>query len=585
MAGYRPPVDDIVFLLRRVIDSDRVLGRPPCAHVDGETLEAVVRQAGRLAADVIAPINRDADRIGAAFENGVVRLPPGFDAAYRACCEGGWPSLALPEKFGGQAMPEIAQAAVSEMFNGASLAFTMLTVTGRAAARVLLAHAGEAIQALYVPRLASGEWAGAIVMTEPHAGSDIGRARTKAVPNPDDGYALTGTKIFISFGEHDATGQICHIVLARIEGAPDGVRGLSLFLVPKFLVGRDGALGARNGVRAARIEEKMGIHGSPTCEMRLDGATGFLLGEPGRGVQNMFTMINVMRLEVALEGVGIAGAALDKALGYAAERIQGGNDAADGAPIVEHADVRRMLLTMKAQTGGARALAYEAACQLDIARGADDAETAAEAAALAAFLLPVCKAHCTDLAVEVASLAVQVHGGHGYIAEHGVEQLMRDARITPIYEGANGIQAIDLVLRRLGRDDGATLETLARRIEADLAAAAVPAVPEIHAALANGLAMVRAASAHILDRLAAEATPDALAGATPYLRLVATVAVGWMWRRMAEAAENDPFGAEIRALARFYALEIMPNAAALAASAGNGAAHLYALDARQIARV
>ena len=581
MAAYRPPVEDILFVLRRVIDTARVLHLPAHAHLDDETLAAVVREAGRLAAEAIAPINRDADRIGARLDDDAVRLPPGFDAAYRAFCDGGWPALALPEAVGGQAMPEIAQAAVSEMSNGASLAFTMLTVAGRAAARVLLAHADAAIRALYVPRLASGEWAGTIVMTEPHAGSDIGRARTKAVARGDGSYALDGTKIFISFGEHDATEQICHIVLARIAGAAQGVRGLSLFLVPKFLPDGDGTLGPRNAVRATRIEEKMGIHGAPTCEMRLDDATGFLLGAPGRGIHNMFTMINTMRLEVALEGVGIAGAALDKALAYAAERIQGGNAAADDTPIIAHADIRRTLLTMKAQTGGARALAYEAACQIDLARGGEDAD----AAALAAFLLPVCKAHCTELAVEVASLAIQVHGGHGYIAEHGVEQLMRDARITPIYEGTNGIQAIDLVLRRLGRDEGAAFAILVGRIEAQLAgAAAGPAVPEIHAALADGLGTLRAVTTHVLDCLAEAAAPDALAGATPYLRLVGTVAAGWMWHRMAEAAGTDRHGAEIRALARFYALEIMPAAGALAASARSGAEHLYTLDTDQIAR-
>ena len=579
---YRPPVEDILFILRAVIDTERVLGLPEYAHVDAETLEAVLRQAGRMAAEVVAPMNRSADRIGATYENGIVRLSPGFHEAYDAFREGGWPGLALPEEFGGQAMPEIAQAAVSEMIAGASLVFSMLTVTGRAAARVLLAHADPATQALYVPRLASGEWAGTIVMTEPHAGSDIGQVRTKAVPDGDGGYALSGTKIFISFGEHDATEQICHIVLARIEGAPEGVRGLSLFLVPKMLVGGDGALGARNAIRAARIEEKMGIHGSPTCEMQLDGATGFLLGEANSGLRNMFTMINTMRLEVVLEGVALSGAALDKALAYAAERVQGGNAAAGEAAIIEHADVRRMLLTMKALTGGARALAYETACQLDLARGAGDAE----AAALAAFLLPIGKALCTDMAVEVASLAIQVHGGHGYIAEHGVEQLMRDARITPIYEGTNGIQAIDLVLRKLGRDRGATFETLVRRIEADLARArAVPAVPEIHAALAESLATLRATTSHILARLTAEATPDALAGATPYLRLIGTVAMAWMWLRMSEAAGEDPHGTEIKALARFYALEIVPTAAPLAASARAGAAHLYALEAGQIGRL
>lgn len=579
---YRPPIEDILFLLRSVIDTERVLSLPAFDHVDTETLEAVVRQAGRLAAEVVAPMNRAADRIGATFENGIVRLSPGYHEAYRALCEGGWPGLALPQEFGGQGMPEIAQAAVSEMIGGASLAFSMLTVTDRAAARVLLAHSDAATQALYVPRLASGEWAGTIVMTEPHAGSDIGQARTKAVPNSDGSYALSGTKIFISFGEHDATEQICHIVLARIEGAQEGVRGLSLFLVPKLLVGPDGTLGARNGIRAARIEEKMGIHGSPTCEMQLDSATGFLLGEANRGLHNMFTMINTMRLEVVLEGVALSGAALDKALAYATDRVQGGNTAAGDVAIIEHADVRRMLLTMKAQTGGARALAYETAYLLDVARGADDQE----AAALAAFLLPIGKALCTDMAVEMASLAIQVHGGHGYIAEHGVEQIMRDARITPIYEGTNGIQAIDLVLRKLGRDEGATFETLARRIEVDLdRGTRSPCVTEIHAAVKDGLATLRQTSLKLLDRLGENATNDALAGASPYLRLTGTVAMGWMWLRMALAAGEDAYGNEIRALARFFALEIMPGIDALGTSARAGGAHLYALDAEQIGRL
>ena len=364
---YRPPIDDILFLLHEVIGADSILARPEFAHVDPESLEAAVRQAGRVASDIVAPVNAAADRIGATLENGVVRLPPGFVDAYEAFRDGGWPGLALPEEYGGQAMPEIAQAALSEMSNGASLAFSMLPVCGRAAARVLLAHAEADLQALWLPKLASGEWSGTIVMTEPHAGSDIGQARTKAVARADGSYALTGTKIFISFGDHDATPQNAHIVLARIEGAPPGVRGLSLFLVPRVTMEADGTLGPRNAIAASRIEEKMGIHGSPTCEMRLDGATGYLLGEPERGIQNMFTMINTMRLEVALEGVGIAGAALDKAARYASERVQGGSGGAATA-IVEHADIRRTLLRMKALTGGARALCYETAALLDRGR-------------------------------------------------------------------------------------------------------------------------------------------------------------------------------------------------------------------------
>ena len=463
-------------------------------------------------------------------------------------------------------MPEIAQAALSETINGASLAFSMLTVTGRAAARVLLAHADPEMQALWVPKFASGEWAGTIVMTEPHAGSDIGQARTRAAPQADGSYALTGTKIFISFGDHDATPQIGHIVLARIEGAPEGVRGLSLFLVPRAMVEADGTLGPRNAIAASRIEEKMGIHGSPTCEMRLDGATGYLLGAPERGIQNMFTMINTMRLEVALEGVGIAGAALDKAARYASERIQGGSGGTATA-IVEHADIRRSLLRMKALTGGARALCYETAALLD--RGRNDE---------AGFLLPICKAVASDIAVEVASLAIQVHGGHGYIAEHGVEQLMRDARITPIYEGTNGIQAIDLLLRKIGRDDAKTLALLCARIEADLGGG------EIGDAVAAGLAEWRRVSALLLDRLREDAN-SGLSGATPYLRLAGTVLMGWMWLRMAAAAKDDAYGAEIRVLARFYAADIMAEIDGLARRALMPADILYTLDSETIARV
>ncbi len=566
---YRPPIDDILFLLREAIGADAVLSRPEFAHVDAETLEAAVRQAGRVASEIVAPVNDAADRIGATLENGAVRLPPGFVEAYEAFCAGGWPGLALPEEYGGQAMPEIAQAAVSEMSNGASLAFSMLPVCGRAAARVLLAHAGADIQALWVPRLASGEWSGTIVMTEPHAGSDIGQARTVAAPQADGSYSLTGTKIFISFGDHDATPQNAHIVLARIEGAPPGVRGLSLFLVPRVTMEADGTFGPRNTIAASRIEEKMGIHGSPTCEMRLDGATGYLLGEPERGIQNMFTMINTMRLEVALEGVGIAGAALDKAARYASERIQGGSGGAPAA-IVEHVDIRRTLLRMKALTGGIRGLCYETAALLDRARSDE-----------AGFLLPICKALASEIAVEVASLAIQVHGGHGYISEHGVEQLMRDARITPIYEGTNGIQAIDLLLRKIGRDDAKILDALFDRVASDLELAAGT---EIGESVAAGLAEWRRVSSSLLDRLDVDVN-DGLSGATPYLRLAGTVLMGWMWLRMAAAAKDDAYGAEIRTLARFFAADIMPEVDALARRASMPGEILYTLDSERIARI
>ncbi len=565
---YHPPIDDILFLLHDVIGTGEILAQREFSYVDRESLDSVVIQAGRIAAEVIAPVNAAADRIGARFENGVVRLPPGFIEAYDGFRAGGWPGLALPEAYGGLAMPEIAQAAVSEMCNGASLAFSMLTVCGRAAARVLLAYASPEIRSLWVPKLVSGEWSGTIVMTEAHAGSDIGQLRTRAVPRPDGSYALTGTKIFISFGDHDATPQNAHIVLARIDGAPEGIRGLSLFLVPRMLVEEDGGPGPRNAVAATRIEEKMGIHGSPTCEMRFDGATGYLVGEAGRGIQNMFTMINTMRLEVALEGVGIAGAALDRAARYAAERVQGGSGAAATA-IVEHADIRRTLLRMKALTGGARALCYETAALLDRGRTNE-----------AGFLLPVCKAMASELAVEVASHAIQVHGGHGYIADHGVEQLMRDARITPIYEGTNGIQAIDLLLRKVGRDDGQALAALCKRVEDDLGRGRGD---EIGRAVGAGLAEWRRVSAALFDRLRDDVDAG-LSGAAPYLRLTGTVLMGWMWLRMAAAAADDGYGSEIRTLARFYAADVMAEVDALARRALMPAELLYELDSERIAR-
>jgi hypothetical protein len=390
-----------------------------------------------------------------------------------------------------------------------------------------------------------------------------------AEPRDDGTYALTGTKIFISFGDHDATPQNAHIVLARIKGAPDGVRGLSLFLVPRIMVGPDGALGARNGVSAARIEEKMGIHGSPTCEMRFEEATGYLLGEPERGIQNMFTMINTMRMEVALEGLGIAGAAVEKAAAYASERIQGGNAAAPGA-IIDHADIRRTLLRMKALTGGARGLAYETAALLDL-----------EAHDQASFLLPICKAMFTEIAVEVSSLAIQIHGGHGYISEHGVEQLMRDARITPIYEGTNGIQAIDLLLRKIDRDEGKLLAMIMERIEADLA---VGGDTEIAQAVSQGLAVWRDVCGRLRDRMKIHAN-EGLVGATPHLRLAGAVLMGWMWLRMNRAAGDDAYGEEIRTLARFYAADILSEVDALARRALAPAEIFYALETEQIARV
>ena len=501
MPEYQPPVDDVLYLMRHVIDTEGLLALPGFAHVDRDLLEDVVRGAGRLAAEVIAPMNEAADREGATYANGRCTLSNGFREAYEKVCADGWPALVLPEAWGGQAMPEIAQAALSEFSNGASLAFSMLTTTGRAGSRVLEAHAPADLQKLYLPKLVSGEWAATIVMTEPHAGSDIGLARTKAVKQDDGTYSITGIKIFISFGDHDGTDQICHIVLARTEGAPEGVRGLSLFLVPKYLVNPDGSLGEPNSLRPQRIEEKLGIHGSPTCEMLFDGATGWLLGDELRGIQNMFTMINTMRLEVAAEAIGIAGAAYGNAARYASERPQGPGSNGP-AMIIEHPDVRRMLMTMKALTDGCRALGMECAAQLDLSRHAASDDARRDAGELLAFLLPICKAVFSYAAVDVANLGIQVHGGHGYVQDNWAEFYLREARILPIYEGTNGIQAIDLVTRKLPREDGHAFKLWAERIADDLdRAAGIEGCAEIHAAVDEGLALLTDCTRQIFDRL------------------------------------------------------------------------------------
>lgn len=590
MSEYKSPVDDVLYLLRHVIGTREILSLPAFAHVDGDTMEDVIRGAARFAESVIAPINEACDREGATYANGRATLPAGFAAAYKQFCADGWPSLVLPEAFGGQAMPEIAQGALSEFSNGASLAYSMLTTTGRAASRVIEAHAPDDIKTLYLPKLVSGDWAGTIVMTEPHAGSDIGLARTRAEPQGDGTYKISGTKIFISFGDHDAAEQICHIVLARTAGAPDGVRGLSLFLVPKFIPNADGSLGTPNSLRPQRIEEKLGIHGSPTCEMFFDGATGWLLGDEFRGIQNMFTMINTMRLEVAFEGIGVSGAALGNAIRYASERPQGGGTGKGDGPvaIIEHPDVRRMLMTMKVLVDGARALGLECAAQLDLSRHAESAAARSDHAELLAFLLPICKAAFTDNAVQVANLGIQVHGGHGYVKDNWAELYLRDARIMPIYEGTNGIQAIDLVTRKLTRQDGRAFTLWTDRMAGDLdRAAGIDGCAEIHAAVDEGLALLTDCTRQLVDRLggAHGFTPrDALVGASPYLALCGKMGLGWMHLRMASARTDDPMIDEKRKLARFYATQIMCDLPALAQQSLSTVALVDDLDVAALAR-
>lgn len=578
---YAAPLDDIRFLLNRIAPVARLTGLPRYAHVEAGDAERVIDEAARIAAEVIAPLNAPGDQEGARLENGVVVTPAGYPAAYRRLAADGWCGLSLPAEHGGQGMPQLVQTVFSEMVSGASLAFGMSLISSVGGAKVIGAHATPAQAAMFLPQLADGSAMATIVMTEPHAGSDIGLARTRAVARGDGTYAVSGTKIFISYGDHDLCDQILHIVLARTPEAPPGVKGLSLFLVPKRLPDANGTPGAMNRVRAARIENKMGLAGSPTCEMLFEEATGWLLGREGEGIRNMFTMVNSMRLDVGAQSVGVAGAALAKAQEYVQERRQGGRGADGGpAPLIAHADVRRQLMQMRAWTEGYRALLYTAAIEEDIANAGPEAERG-EARDLVEWLLPLVKAGGSDAAFRVANQAIQLHGGHGYVFEHGVEQLARDVRIAAIYEGANAIQAIDLVTRKLAQENGRRARVFTGRIRSSLATAGGrDGTREIAAALDAALPHFERATNYMLAHAAAR---DGLAGASSYLELAAVIAVGWMWLEMAAKADPAaPAEAAKAALARFFAEDALPACELLARRATGGAGAIDALGDAQL---
>ncbi len=582
MPAYTAPVDDTRFILDEVLDYARLFRLPAFAHGDAETGAAVLREAARFAEGVLAPLNATGDEVGSRLEDGRVVTPPGFAEAYRRFTEAGWTGLDMPLDAGGQGMPVTLQVAVAEMFNGACIAFSMLPLMQRAAARLLIAHGAPDLAETCVPRLIAGDWGATICISEAQAGSDVGRIRTTARPADGGTFKVTGTKIFITYGDQDWTDQICHMVLARTPGAAPGTRGLSLFLVPRRRFAPDGELGAENDVFIARVEHKMGLKASPTCVVDFDGAVGYRIGGEGEGLKVMFAMINLMRLEVAVQGVAVAGAATAQALAYAAERPQGGPADAPPVAIIEHADVRRMLMLMRARTQAIRALVLEAAFNLDLA-AAGTAEERQAALELAEWLLPVCKAHGAEVGFEVANLAVQVFGGHGYVSDAGVEQYVRDIRVAAIYEGTTGIQAHDLVMRKLAGRGGARYARFRARVEADLARWADHAeLAEIHRAVTEGLQTLEACSARLIEQL--ERTPrDAEAGACAYLTLVGLIAGGWMWLRMAGAAGNRPQAATRQALARFYARYVMAEVPVWARRVELGTAVLDALPADVLA--
>jgi acyl-CoA dehydrogenase len=577
---YRAPLADMSFALKYGAALASALEEGFFGDLTMDDVDAVLTEAGRMAGEVIAPLNRVGDRIGTTFKDGAVTTAPGWKEAYHTWCKGGWNGLASPTEWGGQGLPQVVNAACTEMWNAASMAFGVGPLLTMGAIDALNAHGSAELKRAYLEKLVTGEWTGTMQLTEPQAGSDVGALRTRAERAGDGTYRITGQKIFVTYGEHDLTDNIIHFVLARLPDAPPGTRGISLFLVPKFLLNADGSPGVRNDLRAHSVEHKLGIHGSPTCTMIFGdngGATGFIVGEENAGMASMFTMMNRARLAVGLQGVGVAERATQQAIAYARERRQGripGMPATEMAPIIAHPDVKRMLMTMRALTQAARTICYATAMALD--RSERSAEKAARQAAhaRASLLTPLAKAFSTDIGIEVASLGVQVHGGMGYIEETGAAQLFRDARIAAIYEGTNGIQAIDLVTRKLPLAGGAVVEGYLgelRRIVDAVNATNDPALGWSGVRLEEAVESLTRATRWMLAQVDKNAD-EALAGATPYLRLFAVAAGGCLLAQQALAAQrlNADAGPRI-ALARFFAENFSVHAAALERTVVEGA--------------
>jgi 3-(methylthio)propanoyl-CoA dehydrogenase len=581
MAEYSAPLRDIRFVLEHLVDLPSVAALPGFEHVDADAVYAVLEENGRFMEDLVAPLNRVGDVQGSVRnEDGTVTTPDGFKEAYKAYVDAGWNGVAFPGDYGGGGFPWLVGIAMQEILTSANMAFSMLPLLNQGAVDMLLHHASEEHRETYLPKMVTGEWTGTMNLTEPQAGSDVGALSTRAVPQDDGTYRVTGTKIFISFGEHDMSENIIHLVLARTPSAPPGTKGISCFIVPKYLVDEDGSLGDRNDVTCVSIEHKMGIKASPTCVLSYgdagDGAVGYLIGEENAGMRYMFTMMNNARLSVGLEGLSLAERAFQMALAYAKERRQGrapGAPAGEQSPIVEHPDVRRMLLSQRASIEVLRGIIYANAAAIDRATRHPDEATRARCAELADILTPVSKGWGTDLGVELTSLALQVFGGMGYIEETGVAQHYRDARIAPIYEGTNGIQAMDLVGRKLPMRAGGAISDYLAYIDTTVEelGGAGDDLASIRDALADALAGLRTATDWLLANGLANPL-DALAGATPYLRLFSLVTGGWVMAQQALKATALLAGAdpadtayyEGKVLtARFFCEQILPQAAGL----------------------
>jgi alkylation response protein AidB-like acyl-CoA dehydrogenase len=586
MSEYRPRLDDMTFALIHVAGLEDISKLNGYQHADPDTVATILEEAGRFFSEVIAPLNRVGDRQGSVLtEHGEVRTPDGFKEAYRKYVESGWAGAHLPAEWGGGGLPYVVGVAIEEMFKTANVAFSLAAMLTHGAVEALVRHGDDALKDSYLGKLVSGEWAGTMNLTEPEAGSDLGSLRARAVRQDDGTYRLFGTKIFITWGDQDLTENVIHLVLARTPDAPPGIKGISMFLVPKFVLDKEGRPGERNDIKVLSLEHKLGIHASPTCVLSYgesgSGAVAFLVGDEQEGMRNMFTMMNAARVGVGMEGVAVGEGAYQHALRYARERIQGrpiGTEVRESVPIVEHPDVRRNLLTMKAYVEAMRSLVYVTAAEADHMFHGETEERRKLASGRLALLTPVVKAWCTDLGVEIASIGVQVHGGMGYVEETGAAQYLRDSRISPIYEGTNGIQAIDLVLRKLPLENGAVVAGLLTEMAGTVEEMERhPDLARFRDQLAAQIQGVADTSTWLGERLIEGDIQSALAGATPYLRQLGTVLGGWLMARAALVVlsgppEFDPeFLADKMVTARFYGEQLLPTAGGLVPAVEGGA--------------
>ena len=589
MGSYVPPLRDIQFVMHELLNTEATLQQLPAhAELDVDTINAIVEEAGKFSSQVIFPLNHTGDQEGCTLNGSVVTTPKGYKEAYKQYIDAGWPALSCDPEYGGQGLPISVNNALYETLNSANLAWTMYPGLSHGAYECLHAHGSDELKAAYLPKLVSGEWTGTMCLTEPHCGTDLGILRTKAVPNADGSYAITGTKIFISSGEHDMADNIIHLVLARLPEAPKGTKGISLFIVPKFLPNADGSLGARNPVSCGALEHKMGIHSNATAVINLDGATGWLVGEPNKGLQAMFVMMNAARLGVGMQGLGLTEISYQNARTYAKERLQmraltgAKNPEKEADPIIVHPDVRRMLLTQRAYAEGARAFTYWIALEIDKELSHPDEAVRQAAADNVALLTPIIKAFLTDNAFECTNHGVQVFGGHGFIAENGMEQYVRDARITQLYEGTNGVQALDLLGRKVLGDMGAKLRAFGAIVQKFVEDNGVdPKMQEFINPLADIGDKVQKLTMEI-GMKAMQNQDEVGAASVPYQRVVGHMVFSYFWARMAKIAlekqEQDDFYKAKLATARFYFAKLLPETAGYIRQARAGVASLYEMQ-------